>query len=82
MTAEELTHVARLRNGDGYESMTRQQLENTFTAPSEFIPMPIPISRPTPRPTPAIRTPLISRPRPVRTPEPFPTDVMNLKKRK
>ena len=82
MTAEELTHVARLRNGDGYENMTRQQLENTFTAPPEFIPMPIPISRPTPRPTPAIRTPPISRPRPVRTPEPFPIDMMNLKKRK
>ena len=60
-TTEELKNVTRLRNVDGYQNISRQQLENK--TPSASIPPSIPVSRPSPRSRPrsrsrtAIRTP-------------------------
>ena len=62
-------NVARLRNVDGYENMSRQQLENIFTMLSTSTPTPILISRPRPRPKTAIRFPTNPTPKARRTPE-------------
>ena len=75
---EELRNVARLRNVDGYENMSRQQQKNIFTTQSASIPTPIPINetRCRPRSKPRhqkfeieIRIPPTPRPR--CTPEPL-----------
>ena len=42
--------VAEIKNLDGYENMSRSQLENVFIMPSRSTPTPISISTPTPRP--------------------------------
>ena len=69
-TTEECRNVARLRNVDGYENMSRQQLKNKFTTLSASISTPILISRPRSRPRPRteIRIPPTPRPRPRCTP--------------
>ena len=47
-TTEELMDVAKLRNVDDYENISRQELENIFTMLSVSISTPIPVSRPRP----------------------------------
>ena len=42
---EELRNVARLRNVDGYENMSRQQRKNIYTTQSASIPTTIPINK-------------------------------------
>ena len=70
-----IMNVARQRNVNGCENMSRQQLENIFAMLSAFIPTAIPISTSKFRPRPAIK--LSSSPilRPRRTPEPLPVDM-------
>ena len=80
LTAEESVNVGRLKNVNGYGNMSRQQLENIFKAPSEYIPKSIPISRLMPRPRPAIRISPTLIPTPRCTPEAFIIDVDELKK--
>ena len=80
-TTEKLMNVARLRNVNDYENMSRQQLENIFTMLSVSIPTAIQISTPKPRPGPAIKFSLTPIPRPRRTPEPLhPADMDEFEK--
>ena len=65
-TTEELRNVARLRNVDGYENMSGQQLKSKFTTLSASISTPILIS--SSRPRTEIRIPPTPRPRPRCTP--------------
>ena len=46
---EKSMNVAKLRNADGYENMSRQYLENIFTMPSVSIPKAISIFTSEPR---------------------------------
>ena len=63
----------RLRNVDGYQNMSRKQLENIFTTPSASISTSNPVSRPRPRSRSRIeiRTPLTPRSTPRQTLKPL-----------
>ena len=65
LTIEESRTVARLRNIDGYENTSTQELENVFAMLSASIPTPIPIARPRPRSVTGIPHPLRPRSRPI-----------------
>ena len=73
-------NVARQRNVNGYENMSRPQLESIFTILSALIPTAISISTSKFRPRPAIK--LSSSPilRPRRTPETLPVGMEKLEK--
>ena len=77
---EEIRNVARLRNVDVYENMSKQELENIFTTQSASIPTPISISRP--RPAISIPPTPRPRPRPTHTCEPPSIEMDEFKKRK
>ena len=74
----------RLRNVDGYQNMSRKQLENIFTTPSAPISTSNPVSRPRPRSRSRteIRTPLTPRSTPRQTPKPLLIDADGLEKMK
>lgn len=74
----------RLRNVDGYQNMSRKQLENILTTPSASISISNPVSRPRPRSRSRteIRTPLTPRSTPRQTPKPLLIDADELEKMK
>lgn len=77
---EKLMNVAKLRNADGYENMSRQYLENIFTMPSVSIPKAISIFTSEPRARPTIKCSPIPIPRPSFTLEPLPFDMDKFEK--
>ena len=77
-TTEELMDVAKLRNVDDYENISRQELENIFTMLSVSISTPILVSRPSLDLK--IRLTSTTRTRPRCITEPRPTDIDEFEK--